>query len=144
MVVLVGTVVHAFVLTFIFPISFDSRRGTQWGHHMYLIMSQGAQNYEEHNALLNLILSFSLLPDAVMCVFKSQLLSQWMEWEFPLACCAKLLSCGWPVLCVRWLWPMKNFQLQPDLLTTNQQTRSLNIKYVLRKADNSMPHHFDK
>ena len=39
---------------------------------------------------------------------------------------------------------MKNFQLQPDQLTVNQQTRALNNKNVLRRADNSIPHHFDK
>ena len=39
---------------------------------------------------------------------------------------------------------MKNFQLQPDQLTVSQQSRALNNKNVLRRADNSKPHHFDK
>ena len=36
--------------------SFGTRRVTQWGEHVYFLTSQGAQNYEAHNVLLNLLL----------------------------------------------------------------------------------------
>ena len=44
-------------------------------------------------------------------------LSQGMEQEFPAACCImaasnRLAAAG--LFGVRWLWSMKNFQLQPD------------------------------
>ena len=45
-------------VSFIFPksISYGAWQVTLWGEHVYLLTSQGAQNYKAHNVLLNLLL----------------------------------------------------------------------------------------
>ena len=67
-----------YTLKFIFPwsISSGTQLGTQWGKHMYLLMSQGAQNYEAYN-LLHLLLEVQTFFYRKTYLFQPWLPCQW-------------------------------------------------------------------